>query len=170
MKSGPWWYCWWRACSVSWSISICVRCLCQVLASNLSFKTITIRKLGPSKPQQAVWPPMFERKCFQGVSWSLGWRVRQSELLLRAHTSVASFLIPVSSLFLARVQIMQRWRITHRQVIEVSLPWSAGGFHCVWSISCSMALLKSLDVPVGPEVKYLGKGEGPGSSKAWGQF
>jgi len=74
---------------------------------------------------------MFERKCFQGVSWSLGWRVRQSELLLRAHTSVASFLIPVSSLFLARVQIMQRCRITHRQVIEVSLPWSAGGFHCV---------------------------------------
>ena len=44
------------------------------------------------------------------------------------------------------------------------------GFQCVWSLSCSMALLKSLDVPVGPEVKYLGKGEGPGSSKAWGQF
>ena len=63
---------------------------------------------------------------FKGVSWSLGWRVRQSELLLRAHTSVASFLIPVSSLFLARVQIMQRCRITHRQVMEVSLPRSAG--------------------------------------------
>lgn len=30
MKSGPWWYCWWRACSVSWSISSCVRGLCRV--------------------------------------------------------------------------------------------------------------------------------------------
>ena len=54
MKSGPWWYCWWRACSVSWSISSCVRGLRQVLASNLSFKIITIRKLGPSKPQQVL--------------------------------------------------------------------------------------------------------------------
>lgn len=59
---------------------------------------------------------------FKGVSWSLGWRVRQSELLLHAHTSVASFLIPVSSLFLAHVQIMQRCRITHRREMEVSLP------------------------------------------------
>ena len=50
MKSGPRWYCWQQACSVSWSISSCVRGLCQVSASNLSFKTTTIRKLGPSKP------------------------------------------------------------------------------------------------------------------------
>ena len=28
------------------------------------------------------------------MSWSLGWRERQSELLLCAHTSVASFHIP----------------------------------------------------------------------------
>lgn len=29
---------------------------------------------------------------------------------------------------------------------------------------------KIVRLPVSPEVKYLGKGEGPVSSKAWGQF
>ena len=54
MKSGPWWCCWRQAYSVSRVISSCVRGLCQVSASNLSFKIITIRKLGPSKPSQVL--------------------------------------------------------------------------------------------------------------------
>lgn len=33
-----------------------------------------------------------------------------------------------------------------------------------------MALLKSLDVPVSPEVKYLGKGEGRGVARPGGNF
>lgn len=57
--------------------------------------------------------------------------------------------------------------------MEVSLPRRAGGggglSMCVkyFMLNGSSKIVR---LPVSPEVKYLGKGEGPVSSKAWGQF
>ena len=118
----------------------------------------------------SVRPPMFDRTCFQGDKLVPG--VESAAVRTAPPCTHICGLFPHLHFkpFLgacpdhAEVQ-------DHPQAGDGGKPApECWGFQCVWSLSCSMALLKSLDVPVGPEVKYLGKGEGPGSSKAWGQF